>query len=112
MQRPPTTSSECILTDLLSFVRGIFQGGSLSLVIFSLTLIHLTNLLKRKMSVITSKRKNIKSTLHRLTCVTEMPLLTNEDSYEYLGILQTDTILHDKVKEKSKNEYFKRGEKI
>eukprot|EP00555_Chaetoceros_dichaeta_P006876 CAMPEP_0198254206 /NCGR_PEP_ID=MMETSP1447-20131203/4554_1 /TAXON_ID=420782 /ORGANISM="Chaetoceros dichaeta, Strain CCMP1751" /LENGTH=203 /DNA_ID=CAMNT_0043940173 /DNA_START=310 /DNA_END=921 /DNA_ORIENTATION=- len=55
-----------------------------------------------------SNRKSLKSTLHGRPCVTGIPLLTNEDNYKYIGILQTDIILHDKVKEKSKDEYFKR----
>ena len=45
-------------------------------------------------------------------CVKGIPELSGEDSYKYLGILQTDTILHDKVKESTRKEYLQRVRKI
>ena len=41
-------------------------------------------------------------------CVKGIPLLTSEDNYKYLGILQNDIIIPDKVKEKTRKEYFQR----
>ena len=40
--------------------------------------------------------------------VKSIPLLTGEDNYKYLGILQADKILHDEVKENARKEYFGR----
>ena len=45
-------------------------------------------------------------------CVKEIPLLSAEDNYKYLGILQANSILHKEVKEKTKKEYFKRVRSI
>ena len=45
-------------------------------------------------------------------CVNDIPLLTPDESYKYLGILQADTIKHKEVKEKTKREYFKRVREI
>ena len=42
------------------------------------------------------------------TIVKEIPLLTGEDKYKYLGILQADKILHNEVKLKAKKEYYGR----
>ena len=45
-------------------------------------------------------------------CVNDIPLLSADESYKYLGILQADTIRHKEVKEKTKKEYFKRVREI
>ena len=39
-------------------------------------------------------------------CVHNMPLVSSNDSYKYLGILQSSIIHHDMMKEKAKKEYF------
>ena len=44
--------------------------------------------------------------------VREIPLLSNEDSYKYLGIVQCDEIMHNNVKESTKKEYFARVRNI
>ena len=44
--------------------------------------------------------------------VKSIPLLTGDDNYKYLGILQADTILHQEVKDNAKKEYFGRVRSI
>ena len=41
-------------------------------------------------------------------CVKNIPLLSPNESYKYLGIAQNDTILHNQMKNKTKKEYFQR----
>ena len=41
-----------------------------------------------------------------------IPLLSSEDNYKYLGLIQCDEIIHDKVKESTKKEYFSRVRNI
>ena len=44
--------------------------------------------------------------------VTDIPLLSGEDSYKYLGVLECDAILHDRVKTGVKAEYLKRMREV
>ena len=53
-----------ILTDLISFGRGIFQCNSLSPLLFCLVLIPLTNLLKRRNVGYTIEQKKISNLLY------------------------------------------------
>ena len=40
--------------------------------------------------------------------IDSIPLMTGEETYKYLGITQADEILHKKVKNRAKKEYFER----
>ena len=150
------TAEGCILTDILFFKRGIFQGDSLSPLLFCLALIPITNILRRAKVGYTINKVKVNNLLYiddlkvyskgkeemercraliqmfskdikmefglskcavihiekgKITnspCVEGIPLLTSEDNYKYLGILQNDIIIHDKVKEKTRKEYFQR----
>ena len=42
-----------------------------------------------------------KGKLEDLPTVQDIPLLTGDDNYKYLGILQADHILHEKAKARS-----------
>ena len=37
--------------------------------------------------------------------IRDIPSLSGDDNYKYLGIIQADSILHNKVKENTKKEY-------
>ena len=145
-----------ISTDDIKYGRGIFQGDTLSPLLFCLCLVPITNILKRenfgykignkkvsnllyiddlkiyakndiemerckamiqefsnditmefgleKCAVIHMKRGEVINS----PIVASIPILTGEKSYRYLGIVQADKILHDKVKESTKKEYFGR----
>ena len=145
-----------IETEDISFNKGIFQGDTLSPLLFCLALTPITNILKRakvgykiegkvvsnllyvddlklfaksteemercrkivakfskdicmdfgldKCAVIhTVKGKTINSPI-----LSDIPVLSTEDSYRYLGILEGTDILHTKVKETAKKEYLTR----
>ena len=145
-----------ISTDDIKYRRGIFQGDTLSPLLFCLCLVPITNILKRagygykignkkvsnllyiddlkiyskndiqmerckaliqefsnditmefgieKCAVIHMKRGKVVNS----PIVTGIPLLTGEENYKYLGILQADQILHEEIKDKTKKEYFGR----
>ena len=40
--------------------------------------------------------------------IDNIPLMTGEETYMYLGITHADEILHEKVKNRAKKEYFER----
>ena len=40
--------------------------------------------------------------------IEDIPHMTGEETYKYLGITQADEILHKKVKNRAMKEYFKR----
>ena len=61
-----------------------------------------------KCAVIHIKKGKFKS----LPDVQDIPLLGEDDSYKYLGILQADILLHDKAKRSAKKEFFTRVRKI
>ena len=44
--------------------------------------------------------------------VNDIPLLIGDKTCKYLGIVQAEPILHDKVKENTKKEYFERVRSI
>ena len=44
--------------------------------------------------------------------IKDIPSLSGDDNYKYLGIIQADSILHDKVKENTKKEYYGRVRSI
>ena len=145
-----------ISTDDIKYRRGIFQGDTLSPLLFCLCLVPITNILKRagygykigdkkvsnllyiddlkiyakddiqmerckaliqefsdditmefgieKCAVIHMKKGKVEHS----PIVKGIPLLTGEDNYKYLGILQADKMLHEEVKNKTKKEYFER----
>jgi len=150
----------CITTDDINIERGIFQGDSLSPLIFCLCLIPITNILKRAkvgykltktlishllyMDDLKIYSKNaeemercrklisqfsddikmefgldkcavihiVKGEIINSPIVEGIPLLSSEDNYKYLGLIQCDEIIHDKVKESTKKEYFARVRNI
>ena len=145
-----------ISTDDIKYGRGIFQGDTLSPLLFCLCLVPITNILNRegygykignrkvsnllyiddlkiyakndeqmerckaliqefsnditmefgldKCAVIHMKKGKVVDS----PIVKSIPLLTGEDNYKYLGILQADKMLHDEVKENARKEYFGR----
>ena len=150
------TTNETISTDTISFKCGIFQGDSLSPLLFCLTLNPITNLLKRNDVGYKIEKTKIHSLLYiddlkvyarndeemekcralihmfsedirmefgldkcatihikhgkieNSECVKNIPLLSPNESYKYLGIAQNNTILHNQMKNKTKKEYFQR----
>ena len=145
-----------ISTDTIFFRRGIFQGDSLSPLLFCLALTPISRLLRRNKVGYTIEKMKVnnllyiddlkvfakgkeemekcralikmfsddikmefglskcavihinKGTIVNSPDVIDIPLLSTDDNYKYLGILQTDIILHDKMKEKAKKEYYHR----
>ena len=146
----------CITTDDINIERGIFQGDSLSPLIFCICLIPITNILRRAkagyklaknlishllyMDDLKIYSKNaeemercrrlisqfsedikmefgldkcavihiVKGNISDSTIVKGIPLLSSEDNYKYLGLIQCDEIIQDKVKTNTKKEYFLR----
>ena len=148
--------SGSVTTGEITFKRGIFQGDSLSPLLFCLALAPLTNMLKRagvgyriggrivshllyvddlkvfarspaemevcrriikkfsddicmdfgleKCAVIHTTNGKIDNSPY----VVGIPLLSSEDSYKYLGILECDNLLHKEVKAAVYKEYLKR----
>ena len=142
--------------DDINIERGIFQGDSLSPLIFCIYLIPITNILRRAKSgyklaknlishllymddlKIYSKNAEemercrrlisqfsedikmefgldkcavihiVKGNISDSTIVKGLPLLSSEDNYKYLGLIQCDEIIQDKVKTNTKKEYFLR----
>ena len=149
-------SKGCLTTEDISFLRGIFQGDTLSPLLFCLALAPIRNILKRanigykiggkkvsnllyiddlkcyakddnemercralidefstdiamtfgleKCAVVHMKKGQMKNS----PTVEEIPILEQEESYKYLGILQNEKIMHDKSKVNAKKEFFNR----
>ena len=141
---------------------GIFQGDSLSPLIFCMCLFPLTNMLnrtkigvrisnqnhtrinhllymddmkiyangtenmKRLLTLIQTFSMDINMSLNLNKCATltinkgvvendttqMLPLLTKDESYKYLGLLQSSNFHEKKIKIETKNEYFERVRKI
>ena len=150
----------CISTDDINIERGIFQGDSLSPLLFCICLIPITNILKRAKvgykttgelishllymddlkiycknaeemerarKLIAEFSKDIcmdfgldkcavvhitKGILTNSPLVKGIPLLSSEDNYKYLGIIQCDEIIQKEVKESTKKEYLSRVRNI
>ena len=144
----------CISIEEIFFLRGIFQGDSLSPLLFCLALTPISNILKRNnVGYMIQRRKvshllymddlkifargiaemercraliqefsdDIKMTFGLDKCavihmkkgkivhspsVQAIPLLTKDGDYRYLGILQSDNILHDQTKQIAKKEFL------
>ena len=154
-----------IITNTMPIKSGIFQGDSLSPLLFCICLFPLTNILNRtKLGVPISRNKNKnKKTINHLLYMDDikifakgkknmdrmlnllqtftnditmklniqkcaiisvnkgkiddtqhniLPTLTSDDSYKYLGLVQSSDFLQKKIKENRKNEYFQRIRKI
>ena len=149
-------SEGCTTTEDIRFLRGIFQGDTLSPLLFCLALAPIRNILKkanvgykigetkvsnllyiddlkcyakndvemeRCRALIQEFSTDIAMTFGLEKCaaihmkkgkienspkVEGIPLLEDEDSYKYLGILQSNKIIHEKSKEKAKNEFLNR----
>jgi hypothetical protein len=145
-----------ISTDDIKYGRGIFQGDTLSPLLFCLCLVPITNILRREGHGYKIGNKKVSNLLyiddlkiyarnaeHMERCkaliqefsndiqmefgldkcavvhikkgevidspvVKDTPLLTGDDNYRYLGILQADKVLHEEVKEIAKKEYLRR----
>ena len=149
-----------ITTDDIRYRRGIFQGDTLSPLLFCLCLVPITNILKREGFGYKIGKKKVSNSLYiddlkvyakdeiemercktviqefsndimmefgldkcavihmkkgevvNSPLINDIPLLTGDENYKYLGIIQADNILHDKVKENTKKEYFGRVRSI
>ena len=150
----------CISTPDITFKKGIFQGDSLSPLLFCIALAPITRILQRDNVGYKMSKTKISSLLYmddlkvyakndtemersralikgfsddikmefglekcavvhmkagkiiQSTEVRDIPTLTEEESYKYLGILEHDKILHEKAKTKAKKEYTKRVREI
>ena len=61
-----------------------------------------------KCTVIHMKRGKVSES----TETREIPLLTGDDDYKYLGVMESNMILHEKEKTKAKKEFTKRVREI
>ena len=146
----------CLTTEDITFLRGIFQGDTLSPLLFCLALAPIRNILKKAnigYKIGNTKVSNLlyiddlkcyakddvemercralieefsadiamtfglqkcaiihmkKGKVVNLPTVEGMPILENDDSYKYLGILQNNKIIHEKSKDKAKKEFLNR----
>lgn len=146
----------CTTPDTITFLKGIFQGDTLSPLIFCLALAPICNILKRKdmgykinetkvsnvfyindlkvyakdatqmeqcralvkefsddikmsfgiekCAVIHLKRGNVNNSPE----VEGIPILNTEESYKYLGILESDSMKHKEAISSARKEFFKR----
>ena len=149
-----------IISDLITFCLGIFQGDTLSPLIFCLALAPIRNILKRDnigYTIMNTKVSNLlyiddlkvyarnANEMERSRALIEefsddismsfgldkcavvhlkagkisnspevkgIPILQNEESYKYLGVIENDQILHDNAKVIAKKEFIERVRNI
>ncbi|XP_047478488.1 uncharacterized protein LOC125031649 [Penaeus chinensis] len=111
-------SGGCIKTGRIAIKRGIFQGDSLSPLLFCLSLVPLTNM------YVVHKEHRVSHLLYmddlklfakddgqldqELDGETEILTLNQEEVYKSLGVDQSDGIQHSLMKEKIRKKYYRR----